>query len=98
MSSVSPSNDSHDLNDLSATLLSSTVYSLVYTIPLLVLSLVLTFAGAFLTLDRTRALPRAKTLDPENLNGRLRSWFVLEGGVGGILLGYAFGGVFYSHE
>lgn len=93
MSSVSPANDSHDLNDISATLLSSNVYLLIYAIPLLVLSAILTFSGSFLTLDRTRALPRAKTFDPENLSRRLRSWFVLEGGVGGVILGYAFGGV-----
>ncbi|KAK7676363.1 hypothetical protein QCA50_020667 [Cerrena zonata] len=89
--SSSPSNDSHDLNDLSATLLSSSAFLLTYAIPLLVLSTVLTFSGSFLTLDRTRALPRPKTFDPENLTRRLRSWFVLEGGIGGILLGYAFG-------
>ncbi|CAL1713392.1 unnamed protein product [Somion occarium] len=91
MSSIS-SNDSYDHNDLSNALLSSTAYHLVYTIPLIVLSTLLAFAGSFLTLDRTRALPRTpKALDPRSLARRLHSWFVLEGGVGGILLGYAFG-------
>ncbi|KAJ7176570.1 hypothetical protein C8R46DRAFT_1160522 [Mycena filopes] len=56
------------------TLLPSTAYLLAYALPLLFISLLLTFAGAFLTLDRSRSIH-----------------FLLEGGVGGLAAGYAFG-------
>jgi hypothetical protein len=44
-------------------LLQSTSYRLAYTLPLIVLSALLTFTGAFLTLDRTRSFqPRSDPL------------------------------------
>ncbi|KAF9005493.1 hypothetical protein BDQ17DRAFT_1423976 [Cyathus striatus] len=39
-------------------LLSTTPYTLAYALPLLFLSLLLTFAGTFFTLDRTRVFPK----------------------------------------
>ena len=86
-------------------LLPTTPYLLAYTLPLLLLSLVLTFAGTFLTLDRTRSFPPSgagSTYAPLPIPGgfankstkSLASKWVLEGGVGGLIGGYAFGGVF----
>ncbi|KAJ4479788.1 hypothetical protein C8J55DRAFT_514374 [Lentinula edodes] len=85
-------------SDSLSTLLPSSSYLLAYTLPLLLVSLILTFSGAFLTLDRTRRF-RAKndmyvmpgSLGKETKGLRLKRMMVLEGGVGGILLGYAFG-------
>ena len=87
-------------------LLPTTPYLLAYTLPLLLLSLVLTFAGTFLTLDRTRSFPSSSgagsTYAPLPIPGgfakkstkSLASKWVLEGGVGGLIGGYAFGGAF----
>ncbi|KAE9393628.1 hypothetical protein BT96DRAFT_923914 [Gymnopus androsaceus JB14] len=70
------------------------------THPLLLISLVLTFAGAFLTLDRTRFKPRYDALPVPGTFGNgtgkqsgtiIRELIVFEGGVGGMMLGYAFG-------
>ncbi|EMD39743.1 hypothetical protein CERSUDRAFT_112033 [Gelatoporia subvermispora B] len=81
-------------------LLGSKSYTLAYALPLLCLSLVLTFAGAFLTLDRTRSfVPRATgmllhTDNPTKLREvetNMRRIFFLEGGVGGLATGYTFG-------
>ncbi|KAJ3807090.1 hypothetical protein F5876DRAFT_48779 [Lentinula aff. lateritia] len=92
-SSLSSSSDSL------STLFPSSSYLLAYTLPLLLVSLILTFSGAFLTLDRTRIF-RAKNdmyIMPGSLGKKtkglklLKRMMVLEGGVGGILLGYAFG-------
>ncbi|KAF8817174.1 hypothetical protein BYT27DRAFT_7219391 [Phlegmacium glaucopus] len=81
-------------------LLLTTPYVLAYCIPLLLLSLILTFAGTFLTLDRSRSfppssegvyavLPTPGTFGKKQVERKFR-WF-LEGGVGGLLCGYAFG-------
>ncbi|KIY67864.1 hypothetical protein CYLTODRAFT_375306 [Cylindrobasidium torrendii FP15055 ss-10] len=75
------------------TLLASSPFALAYALPLLLLSLFITFAGTFLTLDRTRQfapksdviLPGAFDSPKKKLNLRL------EGGVGGFAIGLAFG-------
>ncbi|KAJ4466242.1 hypothetical protein J3R30DRAFT_3311152 [Lentinula aciculospora] len=76
-------------------LLPSSSYLIAYAIPLLLASLGLTFAGAFLTLDRTRrfrsrydALPG--TFRATEAKG-LKKMFFLEGGLGGLLVGYTIG-------
>ena len=77
-------------------LLQFTAYRLTYALPLLVLSTLLTFAGAFLTLDRTRSFrPRR---DPPHVPGDFnltkrsrRVRFYLQGGLGGLAIGYSFG-------
>jgi hypothetical protein len=79
-------------------LLPSTTYTLAYALPLLFLSIILTFSGAFLTLDRTRSFPpRYDTIpggfDVKNKNKKFH--WILEGGVGGIAAGYAFGGLLW---
>lgn len=76
----------------------STSLLLAYSLPLLLLSLVLAFSGTFLTLDRTRSFaPRS---DPEiSFPGSFlerrkpsKRWsFRLEGGVGGLTIGFIFG-------
>ena len=81
-------------------LLSSTPYLLVYTLPLLLLSLVLTFAGTFLALDRTRSFPSrgngavyTSLPVPGSLVSKKQKWsWVFEGGVGGLIGGYILGG------
>jgi hypothetical protein len=80
-------------------LLRSTDYRLTYALPLLVMSTLLTFAGAFLTLDRTRSFrPRR---DPTHVPGSFnltkrsrRVRFYLQGGLGGLAIGYSFGRMF----
>lgn len=42
---------------------SSTAFRLIYSLPLLLFSIVITFAGTFLTLDRTRVFPSKKGED-----------------------------------
>ncbi|TBU27061.1 hypothetical protein BD311DRAFT_724967 [Dichomitus squalens] len=81
-----------------ASLLPSSSFLLAYTLPLFFLSLLLTFAGAFLTLDRTRAFaPRYDSLQPpeatriQHAEVLLKKVFRLEGGLGGIALGFVFG-------
>ncbi|KAJ6467007.1 hypothetical protein C8R45DRAFT_1020804 [Mycena sanguinolenta] len=74
------------------TLLPSTSYLLAYSIPLLLLSILLTFAGAFLTLDRSRSFPAERYgVLPGAFEQKKRIHFLLEGGVGGLAAGYAFG-------
>ncbi|CAK5262256.1 unnamed protein product [Mycena citricolor] len=75
------------------TLLSSTPYLLAYSLPLLLLSVLSTFSGAFLTLDRTRSFPaeRYGVLPGAFESQKRRVLFLLEGGVGGLATGYAFG-------
>ncbi|KAJ7678261.1 hypothetical protein DFH06DRAFT_1168277 [Mycena polygramma] len=74
------------------TLLPSTPYLLAFSIPLLLLSLLLTFAGAFLTLDRSRSFPPERYgVLPGAFEQKKRLIFLLEGGVGGLAAGYAFG-------
>ncbi|TFK48645.1 hypothetical protein OE88DRAFT_1810084 [Heliocybe sulcata] len=78
-------------------LLPTTSYTLAYALPLLFISFLLTYAGAFLTLDRTRTFaPRADAMDvkmPAAYIPDKKSRFVwlLEGGLGGLASGYAFG-------
>ncbi|KAI0306654.1 hypothetical protein B0F90DRAFT_1691928 [Multifurca ochricompacta] len=85
----------HSLIELTDLLL-STPYRLAYAIPLLVLSTLLAFAGSFLTLDRTRSFqPRSSALQVPgsfNLTKRpKRLHLYLQGGLGGVAIGYSFG-------
>ncbi|KAJ7489469.1 hypothetical protein FB451DRAFT_1024640 [Mycena latifolia] len=82
------------VNDASTltTLLPSSSYLLAYALPLLFLSILLTFAGAFLTLDRSRSFPPERYgVLPGAFEQKKRLHFLLEGGVGGLAAGYAFG-------
>ncbi|CDO75303.1 hypothetical protein BN946_scf184654.g11 [Trametes cinnabarina] len=79
-------------------LLPTSPHILAYALPLLLLSLLLTFAGAFLTLDRTRAFaPRYDALQPPETNkfqhteAIVKRIFRLGGGIGGIAVGYVTG-------
>lgn len=77
------------------TLLPSTTYTLPYTLPLLLCSLCLTFAGAFLTLDRSRSFPPKYDPIPGDFFAQKQSrpvYSLLEGGIGGLAAGYVFGG------
>jgi len=84
-------NDTYDL----LSLLPSTSYTLAYTLPLFFVSALLTFAGCFFTLDRTRASSPTKQIQarpPEKPSPI--SWLepkYLGGGVGGLCAGFAFG-------
>lgn len=88
----------HSLIELTD-LFSSRPYSLAYDLPLFALSISLAFAGAFLTLDRTRSFrPRS---DPLYVPGSFnlskkpkRGRFYLQGGLGGVAIGYSFGRTF----
>ncbi|KAI9510258.1 hypothetical protein F5148DRAFT_1181046 [Russula earlei] len=85
----------HSLTELTD-LLPSAPYRLAYTLPLFALSALLTFAGAFLTLDRTRSFrPRSGPLHVPgsfNLMKKPRRFrFCLQGGLGGLAIGYSFG-------
>ncbi|KZT64269.1 hypothetical protein DAEQUDRAFT_732827 [Daedalea quercina L-15889] len=80
-------------------LLDSTSYTLAYALPLLLISFVLTFAGTFLTLDRTSVFPpRRNTVTPlphnaselKRIESSLRWLSMFAGGVGGIVSGYIF--------
>ncbi|KAJ7198794.1 hypothetical protein GGX14DRAFT_665132 [Mycena pura] len=74
-------NDSSTLTSL----LPSTPYLLAYSLPLFFLSVLLTFSGAFLTLDRTRSFPvdRYGVL-PGAFEHKKRLHLILEGGIGGL--------------
>ncbi|EIN12345.1 hypothetical protein PUNSTDRAFT_81513 [Punctularia strigosozonata HHB-11173 SS5] len=80
-------------------LLPSTGYLLAYTLPLLIISVISTFAGPFLTFDRTRAFrPRPDAGYTEDMPGSFgysskhkRFRLKLEGGIGGLMVGYLFG-------
>jgi hypothetical protein len=63
-------------------------YQLAYAIPLLVFSLPITFAAAFLTLDRTRTFTPTST----TISTHSRGLWQFQGGVGGMLGGWALGG------
>jgi hypothetical protein len=91
------------------TLLASPTATLVYAIPLLIASLALTFAGTFLTLDRSRSFsPKHDKTDKfiyssyesfeKRRNREWLWWWRLEGGVGGLAEGYVFGGEFCLHR
>ena len=75
-------------------LLPSTGYLLSYSLPLLFLSILLTFAGAFLTLDRTRSFAPHYSALPGGFDTKSKKKFhwLLEGGIGGLATGYVFGG------
>jgi hypothetical protein len=77
-----------------STLLPSTPYLLAYSLPLLLSSIMLTVSGAFLTLDRTRSFPPSYDPIPGVFESTKRFW-LLEGGIGGLALGFAFGRVLY---
>jgi hypothetical protein len=79
-------------------LLPSPSYMLSYCLPLLLISIILTFAGAFLTLDRTRSFPPRYDAIPGTFDTRKVKKFhwSLQGGVGGLAIGYAFGGACYE--
>ncbi|KAJ7083717.1 hypothetical protein B0H15DRAFT_911772 [Mycena belliarum] len=73
-------------------LLPSSSYLLAYSLPLLFLSILLTFAGTFLTLDRTRSFPPERYgVLPGAFEQKKRLQWLLEGGVGGLAGGHAFG-------
>ena len=85
-------------------LLPTTPYLLIYSLPLLLFSLVFTFTGTFLTLDRTRTFPARGTGavytplpipgSSNTLKKRKITW-IFEGGVGGLIGGYLFGGMLF---
>ena len=88
-----------------SSLLASTSYLLAYALPLLFCSLLLTFAGAFLALDRTRAFaPRYDAIRPpeatkiQHAEVVFKNIFRLEGGLGGIALGFVTGGMSCLHS
>lgn len=74
-------------------------YTLVYSLSLLIAALLLTFAGAFLTLDRTCTFPPHAPVeslpgqyDVEDVKqSRIKAWWGLAGGVGGLAGGWVFG-------
>jgi len=92
MATITSSMPALELTDL----LPSTSYRLAYGLPLLLLSTLLAFAGSFFTLDRTRSFrPRS---DPLNVPGSFsltknprRFRLYLQGGLGGLAIGYSFG-------
>lgn len=92
----SPSYVSANQTALLTQLLPSTTYTLAYALPLLLSSLILTFAGAFLTLDRSRSFPPSYDSIPgdffPNKRNKKLHW-LLEGGIGGLAAGYVFGGM-----
>lgn len=79
-------------------LVPTTSYLLAYALPLLLFSLVLAFAGAFLTVDRSRSFVPNRQLSgiPGSYYPSKSKQFrlYLEGGMGGILIGYCFGRMF----
>lgn len=90
-------NDTYDL----LSLLPTTSYTLVYALPLFLVSTLLTFAGCFLTLDRTRTFPSSAPAPTSRGKRPVLSWLRLlnlGGGIGGLCGGYAFGGMrlYYS--
>ena len=92
-------------NAVTSLLQTSTAHLLAYSIPLLLLSILVTFAGTFLTLDRTRTFaPRSDITQPlpgsfdnsttlvTKVEKRLAHLkFRLDGGIGGLAIGYVFG-------
>jgi hypothetical protein len=80
---------------LLTTLLPSSTYTLAYTLPLLLCSLCITFAGAFLTLDRSRSFPpKYDSISGDFIAQKRPRKFhwLLEGGIGGLAAGHIFGG------
>jgi hypothetical protein len=74
-------------------LLPSTPYVLSYALPLFLLSILLTFAGTFLTLDRTHSFAPHYDSLPGGYDNKTKKkiYWVLEGGVGGLSCGFLFG-------
>ncbi|KAK7054484.1 hypothetical protein VNI00_003682 [Paramarasmius palmivorus] len=75
-------------------LLPTSSYLLAYSLPLLFLSLILTFSGSFFTLDRTRQFrPSYDAAESGGVKAGKwkRSYLLLEGGIGGLMMGYVFG-------
>lgn len=71
----------------------SEAFLLPYALPLFFLSFILNFSGAFLTLDRTRSfVPTGDVVKAKT------TWITpfFHGGVGGIIVGYAFGRMFHQ--
>lgn len=92
------SNSTNNAESNLTSLLPTVPYTLAYTLPLLLLSTLLIFSGAFLTLDRTRSFaPKAGRPDYSAVGGlelkpkKRRFSLFLGGGVGGIAIGYTFG-------
>lgn len=81
-------------------LLSKSAYLLAYALPLLFLSLIVTFSGTFLTLDRSRSFPSRSSSGYTSVQApgglslstkpRKFAWY-LEGGIGGLAGGFLFG-------
>ena len=70
-------------------LVPSTPLLLAYSLPLLLVSILLTLAGTFLILDRTRSFPPSYDV----VSGpSKRPFYSLEGGLGGLAVGFVFGG------
>ncbi|KIP05351.1 hypothetical protein PHLGIDRAFT_19716 [Phlebiopsis gigantea 11061_1 CR5-6] len=83
--------------DLLSSLLPTAPFALAYALPLLLVSILLTFAGAFLTLDRTRVFP-SDLNSRQTTQSNKHSWLAfaswtsfLRGGLGGLCSGYTFG-------
>lgn len=88
---------SNDTNGLLSAALDSPPFLLAYTIPLLIISFIIAFAGTFLTIDRTRTFApvaelNGSTPSSNKLNPFPRNFYLFfEGGIGGIATGFAFG-------
>lgn len=82
--------------DLLSSLLPTNSFTLAYVLPLLFVSVPLTFAGAFLIFDRTRVFPPHA---PSRSTSRRETYWLssahwtlfLRGGLGGLFSGYTFG-------
>ncbi|KAJ3771645.1 hypothetical protein FB446DRAFT_95316 [Lentinula raphanica] len=85
---------SNDAPILSSLFSSSSSYLIAYAVPCFLISLVLTFGGTFLMLDRTRKKKKKNTLTKPTtttMTRLIQSFSELEGGIGGVMIGYAFG-------
>ncbi len=104
MTSNTTAMSSNETYDMLSSLLPSTSYMLAYSLPLLFVSALLTFAGAFLTLDRTHSFPSSNASSDHSSHGKrtcltsFRWSSFLEGGVGGLCSGYAFGGMCIAYK
>lgn len=86
------------VNSTLSALVPATPYLLAYSIPLLLVSIPLTFGGTFLTLDRSRSFPSAYSPLPlpgsfDGPKRKSKFTFSLQGGAGGLASGYIFGGM-----
>ncbi|KAF8073781.1 hypothetical protein FPV67DRAFT_1479250 [Lyophyllum atratum] len=83
-------------NSTLSALVSTTPHLLAYSVPLLLFSVPLTFAGTFLTLDRSRSFPSSYAPVPlpgafDGPKKKSKIAFSLQGGMGGLAIGYVFG-------